>query len=318
METGLVEKVVIVTGASGGIGSAIARRFADEGANVVAHYRRQRAQAEALDLPEEQSLLVGADLTKETGVRRLFESAVKRFGRVDTLIANAGSWETRDVPLQDMPLKQWRATFDAVLTSTFLCMREFFRCAARQKQGNAVLIASTAGVFGEAGHADYASAKAAMAYGMTRTLKNEIARIAPHTKTYCGGRVNCICPGWTIVPRNVGKLKDPRIARQSHRHDGSATNSASGRHREPGSIFEFRPFSTASHRPDHSRRRRNGRPLALATRGSGSSECLKRAAAGQLRANIPCERNMPACTSQIPRDSANPAEMTVGPTALFN
>jgi 3-oxoacyl-[acyl-carrier protein] reductase len=133
---------------------------------------------------------------------------------VDTLIANAGSWETRDVPLQDMSLRQWRATLDAVLTSTFLCMREFFRCASKQKQGNAVLIASTAAVFGEAGHADYASAKAAMAYGMTRTLKNEIARIAPHTKDYCGGRVNCICPGWTIVPRTSGKLKDPRTVRK--------------------------------------------------------------------------------------------------------
>ena len=214
METGLAGKVVIVTGASGGSGSAIARKFAEEGGNVVAHYRRQRAQAEALKLPKEKSLLVGADLTNEAAVRRLFESAVKRFGRVDTLIANAGSWETRDVPLQDMPLKQWRATLDAVLTSTFLCMREFFRCAARQKQGNAVLVASTAGVFGEAGHVDYASAKAAMAYGMTRTLKNEIARIAPHTKTYCGGRVNCICPGWTVVPRTAEKLKNPRIVRK--------------------------------------------------------------------------------------------------------
>src|SRR6185437_7421257 len=121
METGLNEKVVVVTGASGGIGSAIARRFAEEGAKVVVHYRRQRAQAEALKLPREQSLLVGADLTKEAHVRRLFASAVKRFGRVDTLIANAGSWETRDVPLQEMSLRQWQATLDAVLTSTFLC-----------------------------------------------------------------------------------------------------------------------------------------------------------------------------------------------------
>jgi len=216
METGLAKKVVIVTGASGGIGSAIARKFAEEGAKVVLHYRRQRAQAEAVseDWPEGQSLLVGADLTKETAVRRLFESTVKKFGRVDTLIANAGSWETRDVPLQEMSLRQWRATLDAVLTSTFLCMREFFRCAARQKQGNAVLVASTAGVFGEANHADYASAKAAMAYGLTRTLKNEIARIAPHTKDYCGGRVNCICPGWTIVPRTAGKLQDVRTVRK--------------------------------------------------------------------------------------------------------
>jgi 3-oxoacyl-[acyl-carrier protein] reductase len=214
METGLTEKVVLVTGASGGIGSTIARKFVDEGAKVVVHYRRQRAQAEALELPDKQALLVRADLTKESGVRRLFDSAVKRFGRVDTLVANAGSWETRDVPLQEMSLRQWRATLDAVLTSTFLTAREFFKCIGRQKQGNAVLIASTAAVFGEAGHADYASAKAAMAYGLTRTLKNEISRLAPHTKDYCGGRVNCICPGWTIVPRTADKLKDVRTVRR--------------------------------------------------------------------------------------------------------
>ncbi|HWC61937.1 MAG TPA: SDR family NAD(P)-dependent oxidoreductase, partial [Verrucomicrobiae bacterium] len=114
METGLKGKVIIVTGASGGIGWAIARKFAEEGARVVAHYRRHRAQAEALELPDEQSLLVGADLTKEAAVRRLFEAAVKRFGRVDTLVANAGSWETRDVLLQEMSLSQWRNTLDAV------------------------------------------------------------------------------------------------------------------------------------------------------------------------------------------------------------
>ncbi len=216
METGLKDKVIIVTGASGGIGSAVARKFAEEGAKVVLHYRRQREQVEALkqEFPKDQTLLMGADLTKEAAVRRLFAAAVKRFGRVDTLVANAGSWETRDVPLQEMSLRQWRATLDAVLTSTFLCMREFFRCVAKQKQGNAVLIASTAGVFGEAGHVDYASAKAAMAYGMTRTLKNEISRIAPHTRDYCGGRVNCICPGWTIVPRNAEKLKNVRTVRK--------------------------------------------------------------------------------------------------------
>jgi len=95
-----------------------------------------------------------------------------------------------------------------VLASAFLSLRDFFCIVAKQKRGNAVLIASTAAIFGEAGHADYASAKAAMAFGLARTLKNEISRIAPHTANYCGGRVNCICPGWTVVPRTARKLKD--------------------------------------------------------------------------------------------------------------
>ena len=213
MNSGLAGKVVLITGASGGIGSAIARRFADEGARLVLHYRSGKDRAENLrrELSSADVLPVRADLTKESDVRRMFSAAIKEFGHVDTLIANAGSWETRDVPVQEMSLKQWRATMDAVLTSTFLCAREFFKLVEKQEFGNAVLIASTAAVFGEAGHADYASAKSAMAYGLTRTLKNEITRIAPHTKDYCGGRVNCICPGWTVVPRNAGKLTDAKV-----------------------------------------------------------------------------------------------------------
>jgi 3-oxoacyl-[acyl-carrier protein] reductase len=116
--------------------------------------------------------------------------------------------------MHEMSLSQWRRTFDAVLTSAFLSLREFLRIVAKQKRGNAVLVASTAAVFGEAGHADYASAKAAMAFGLTRTLKNEIARLAPHTADYCGGRVNCICPGWTVVPRNQAKLGDAATVRK--------------------------------------------------------------------------------------------------------
>jgi len=104
-----------------------------------------------------------------------------------------------------MSLRQWRKTQDAVLTSAFLTLRAYLRRVARQRRGNAVLIASTAALFGEAGHADYASAKAGMAYGLTLSLKNEIARIAPRTERYCGGRVNCVCPGWTLVPR-TGRL----------------------------------------------------------------------------------------------------------------
>lgn len=216
MNTELAGKVVVVTGASGGIGSAIARKFAAEGAKLVLHCHRNRDGAKKLqgELRLAESLVVRADLTREAAVKQIFAQAVKRFGRVDTLVANAGSWETRDVPLHEMPLKQWRGTFDGVLTSTFLCLREFLRIAAKQKHGNAVLIASTAAVFGEAGHADYAAAKSAMAFGLTRSLKNELSRLAPHTRDYCGGRINCVCPGWTVVPRNAAKLGDAKTIRK--------------------------------------------------------------------------------------------------------
>ena len=228
METGLAGKVVVITGAAGGIGSAIAAQFAAEGANLVLHYRSSGANAEALQQQltrsasatarslnkTAESIALRADLTKEVDVRRMFEKTLKRFGRVDTVIANAGAWESRDIALRQMSLGQWRHTLDNVLTTTFLTLREFFQIVAKQKRGNALLVSSTAGVFGEAGHCDYAAAKSAMAFGLTRSLKNEISRIAPTTRGYCGGRVNCICPGWTIVPRTSEKLKDVKAIRR--------------------------------------------------------------------------------------------------------
>jgi Dehydrogenases with different specificities (related to short-chain alcohol dehydrogenases) len=216
MNTDLAGKVVLITGASGGIGSAMARKFADEGSKLALHYRRGRSQIDALsrELNHSDCLTIQADLSNEPQVKRLFTKTLRHFGRIDTLIANAGSWVTEDVLIHQMSLRQWEQTLAGVLTTTFLTVREFFRIVAKQKQGNAVLISSTAAVFGEAGHADYSAGKAAIAYGLTRSLKNEIARIAPHAQNYCGGRVNCICPGWTVVSRNKAKLRDAAMIKK--------------------------------------------------------------------------------------------------------
>jgi 3-oxoacyl-[acyl-carrier protein] reductase len=216
MNTELAGKIVLVTGASGGIGSAIARAFAAEGARLVLHYHSQRAQVERLatELAAAESLVIGADLRDEAQVGSLFAEAGRRFGRVDTLVANAGVWCERDVAVADMSLAQWQETLATDLTSVFLCCREFLRRARTQQAGNIVLIGSTAGVFGEPGHGDYAAAKAALAYGLTRTLKNEIARLAPHTAAYCGGRVNCVCPGWTVSPLTAQHLQNQEVVRR--------------------------------------------------------------------------------------------------------
>ena len=109
-----------------------------------------------------------------------------------------------------MTLSRWNQTLAVNLTSVFLCMREFFRGIVRHKvaEPSAVLIGSTAGVFGEAGHADYAAAKAGLTYGLARSLKNEIARLAPR------GRVNVVCPGWTVTPLTQRLTSQPEKVRR--------------------------------------------------------------------------------------------------------
>jgi 3-oxoacyl-[acyl-carrier protein] reductase len=203
METGLRGKRVLVTGASGGIGSACARAFAAEGAELVLHYNSGRDRAEALAEELGGGDVVGADLTDEAQVDALFEQA----GPLDVCAAVAGVWPRGDVPVWELSLERWRETLDANLTSVFLTARGFLRGVAERRHGSLVLIASTAGLFGEAGHADYAAAKSAVAHGLLLSLKNEVVRIAPRA------RVNCVCPGWTYSPMTRGAIEDDVLDR---------------------------------------------------------------------------------------------------------
>jgi 3-oxoacyl-[acyl-carrier protein] reductase len=202
METGLAGKGVVVTGASGGIGSACARAFAAEGARVVVHYHRGRDRAVELAQELGGAPVVGADLTSEADVQRLFDDARAALGSVDVCAAVAGAWPTADAPVWELPLDRWEATLRANLTATFLTARAFLREVQRTGHGSLVLVGSTAGRFGEAGHADYAAAKSAIQAGLLLSLKNEIVRIAPR------GRVNAVAPGWTYSPMTRGALDD--------------------------------------------------------------------------------------------------------------
>lgn len=205
MDTRLAGTTTLVTGASGGIGQATARAFAAEGGQVVLHYHRNRAAA--LELAREldvANLVVGGDLSDEDEVESVFGAIAEKFPRLDAVVVNAGIWIEEAVPLHRMSLDQWHRTLTADLTSAFLTCRAFVRhlAAAKRESASIVLVASTAGLFGEEGHGDYAAAKSAMAYGLTLTLKNEVVRLVPR------GRVNCVCPGWVDTPMAAGAMAD--------------------------------------------------------------------------------------------------------------
>jgi 3-oxoacyl-[acyl-carrier protein] reductase len=202
MDTELRGKGVLVTGGAGGIGSALVRAFAEEGAKVAVHYRRSGEKAAVL-AKELGGVALKADLTSESDVDALVPAAVKVLGRLDVLVANAGAWPPQDEGVWQLSLERWRRTVAENLDSVFLCCRAFLRHVATTGTGNIVIVSSTAGLFGEAGHSDYAAAKGALTSGFLKSLKNEIVRIAPL------GRVNTVCPGWTAVERHKEKMNNP-------------------------------------------------------------------------------------------------------------
>jgi 3-oxoacyl-[acyl-carrier protein] reductase len=211
MDADLRNRTFLVTGAPGGIGVETARAFAAEGARLVLHYHRNRAGAEALARNlQVESALVQADVGAEADVDRMYAEALSSFPRIDGIVVNAGIWIADEVPVHRMTLAQWRATLETDLTGAFLTCRGFLRhlAEAPREEASIVLVASTAALFGEENHTDYSAAKAAMAYGMTRSLKNEIVRLAPR------GRVNCVCPGWVMTPMAAESVADPSAVKR--------------------------------------------------------------------------------------------------------
>jgi NAD(P)-dependent dehydrogenase (short-subunit alcohol dehydrogenase family) len=196
----LKDQVVLVTGASRGIGRAIAEGAAQDGASLVLCSRSPeplRETARALSKASDV-LAIPADVSREDEVERLRDEAIARFGRVDAVVNNAGSAES-------MPfLKMERAFWDRLLaenaTSAFLVSRAFVGGMAERGSGRIVMVASVSGKRGAPYIAGYAASKHAM-LGLMRSLAEEFG---PK-----GLRVNAVCPGYVDTPmtaRNVGNV----------------------------------------------------------------------------------------------------------------
>jgi 3-oxoacyl-[acyl-carrier protein] reductase len=184
----LTGKTALVTGATGGIGGAIARLFHKQGA-IVAISGRQVEKLEALkaDL-KERCVVVPCDLGSKEQVAKLIDEAVKALGgRLDILVNNAGL--TRDNLFMVMKDEQWDEVIAVNLTSTFMLMRAGARHMMRSKTGygRIINISSVSGIIGNPGQGNYAASKAGM-IGMTKSLAREVASR--------GITANCIAPGF--------------------------------------------------------------------------------------------------------------------------
>lgn len=185
----LLGRRALVTGGSRGTGRAIALLLAQAGARVGISYHRRHDDAAAV-VREMEQLGVPAwrhsgDLAERREVERLFAHAAEEFGGLDIFVGNAGIWQPDHVPIAFMSDEQWRRTIAINLDSIFYCTREAARMMS--DDGRIVLISSTAGQRGEAGHADYAATKGAL----ISFVKGVAVELAARGLT-----VNCVAPGW--------------------------------------------------------------------------------------------------------------------------
>jgi 3-oxoacyl-[acyl-carrier protein] reductase len=177
----LQDKVAIVTGASRGIGKAIALELASQGATVVVNYAKSSSAADAV--VEEITAAGGKAIALQ--VDNLVDSTKEKFGHIDVLVNNAGI--TRDTLMLRMKLEDWQAVIDLNLTGVFLCTRAVSKLMLKQKSGRIINITSVSGLMGNPGQSNYSAAKAGV-IGLTKTLAKEFASR--------GITVNAVAPGF--------------------------------------------------------------------------------------------------------------------------
>ena len=213
-------QTAIVTGASSGIGTAVAKAIGKDGANIIVNYLSDAEEAEevAHSICEDSlcgsAITVKADVSKEDQVINMFKQAIDEFGTVDICVANAGL--QRDFALHEMSLKDWQLVIDVNLTGQFLCareaIREFLRRGHRPEVSNAlgkiIHMSSVHEVIPWAGHANYAASKGALVMLMQSIAQEYGPR---------GVRANSIVPGAIQTPINKEAWETPEALKKLNR-----------------------------------------------------------------------------------------------------
>ena len=202
-------QTAIVTGASSGIGEALARALAAAGAAVAINHRDCEDDAErivtAIGEAGGKAVAVDGDVSKERDVERILDRAIDAFGRIDIVVANAGL--QKDAALTSMTLDEWQAVLDTNLTGQFLCVREAVKrflsqglAPASKAKGKIICMSSVHQLIAWAGHANYAASKG----GVLQLMKSVAQEVAGD-----GIRVNAIAPGAIKTPINEDAWSTP-------------------------------------------------------------------------------------------------------------
>ncbi len=205
-------KVALITGGSRGIGAATVRLFVGAGAQVLFNYEKSKGPAEKLvkELGQENCVAVACNLSGTETAQELVAATVKKFGRLDILVANHGVWPPEDAPIEKMADAQWRSTMAINLDSVFALVKHSVSQMKKQGKsdgaaGHIVLVSSTAGQRGEAFHCDYAATKGAL-ISMVKGLSTELAKVAVY--------VNSVAPGWVDTDMSASALNDPATSKR--------------------------------------------------------------------------------------------------------
>ena len=199
------EKIALVTGASGGIGQAIARRLAKDGFALCLHYHKNeqaaRALAEELQQSGVRAVALPADLADEAQAQALVAECEAKLGAVDVLVNNAGI--SKQGLLTDLSADEWRAMFGVHVDGAFYLSRAVLPAMIRKKSGRIIQISSMWGISGGSCEVAYSAAKAAL-IGFTKSLAKEVGP--------CGITVNCVAPGVIDTPMNAHLSEDDLAA----------------------------------------------------------------------------------------------------------
>jgi 3-oxoacyl-[acyl-carrier protein] reductase len=199
-------RVAIVTGASGGIGYAVAKRFAEEGAKVVINYNTSKTGAEKL-LREitragGEGIIVKGDVSDPKQVKRLVKRTLREYGRIDILVNNAGVMFSQT--FLDAPDYVWDRTIDVNLKGAYLCSREVAPTMLKQGSGKIINMSSNSGLYHPSAmrFVEYVTSKAGM-NGLTKALA---LKLGPSVN------VNAICPGW--IKTDMVAATDPEVEKR--------------------------------------------------------------------------------------------------------